>query len=48
MKSKGLVNAKVHAVDNSGRSVIYTFDLNSETVLVIMTCDIPNERGYFS
>ena len=35
-------------IDNSGRSVIYTFDHSSETVLAIMTYDIPNERGYFS
>ena len=28
--------------------MIYTFDHNSESVLVIITCDIPNERGYFS
>ena len=35
-------------IDNSGRSVIYTFDHNSETALVIITCDIPNKREYFS
>ena len=35
-------------IDNSGRSVIYTFDHNSETVLVMITCDIPNKREYFS
>ena len=28
--------------------MIYTFDHNSKTVLVIITCDIPNKRGYFS
>ena len=28
--------------------MIYTFDHNSETVLVIITCDIPNKREYFS
>ena len=31
-------------IDNSGRNVIYTFDHNSETALVIITCDIPNKR----
>ena len=35
-------------IDNSGRSVIYTFDHKSETVLVIITCNIPTERLYFS
>ena len=35
-------------IDNSGRSVIYTFDHNSETVLVIITYNIPNKREYFS
>ena len=35
-------------IDNSGRSVICTFDHNSETVLVKITCDIPNKRRYFS
>ena len=35
-------------IDNSGRGVIYTFDHNSETVLVIITCYIPNKREYFS
>ena len=33
-------------IDNSGCSVIYTFDHTSETPLVIITCDIPNKRGY--
>ena len=28
--------------------MIYTFDHNSETVLVIITYNIPNKRGYFS
>ena len=28
--------------------MIYTFDHNFETVLVIITCDIPNKRIYFS
>ena len=28
--------------------VIYTFDHDSETVLVIITCNIPNKRLYFS
>ena len=32
-------------IDNSGRSVIYTFDHNSETVLVII-CYIQNKREY--
>ena len=31
-------------IDNSGDSVIFTFDHNSETVLVIIACDIPNKR----
>ena len=31
-------------IDNSGHSVIYTFDQKSETVLVIKACDIPNKR----
>ena len=35
-------------IDNSGRSVIYICDHNSQTVLVIMTYNIPNERRYFS
>ena len=35
-------------IDNSGRSVIYIFDHNFEIVLVIITCDIPNKRRYFS
>ena len=35
-------------IDNSGRSVIYNFDHDSETMLVIITCDIPNKREYFS
>ena len=35
-------------IDNSGRSVIYTFDHKSETVLVLITCYIPNKRLYFS
>ena len=35
-------------IDNSGRSVIYTFYHNNETVLVMITCDIPNKREYFS
>ena len=29
-------------IDNSGRSVIYTFDHNSQTMLVTIVCDIPN------
>ena len=28
--------------------MIYTFDNNSENALVIITCDIPNKREYFS
>ena len=28
--------------------MIYTFDHTSETLLVIITYDIPNERGYLS
>ena len=28
--------------------MIYTFDHNSETALVMITCDIPNKREYFS
>ena len=28
--------------------MIYTFDQNSDTLLVIITCDIPNKREYFS
>ena len=35
-------------IDNSGRSVIYICDHNSQTVLVIITYNIPNERRYFS
>ena len=35
-------------IDNSGRSVIYTFDQNSGAVLGIITYDIPNKRLYFS
>ena len=35
-------------IDNSGRSVIYTFYHNSETASVMITCAIPNKRGYFS
>ena len=31
-------------IDNSGRSVNYTIDHNSETILVTRTCDIPNKR----
>ena len=34
-------------IDNSGRSVISNFDHNSKTMLVIITCDIPNKREYF-
>ena len=34
-------------IDNSGRSVIYTFDHNSEAVLVMITCDIPDKREHF-
>ena len=33
-------------IDNSGRSVIYTFGHKSETVLVIITCNIPNKRSF--
>ena len=40
--------AIVLRIDNSGRSVIYTFYHNSETTLAMITCDIPNKRGYFS
>ena len=43
-----MVHAGLLRIDNSGRSVIYTFDHNSETALVIITCDIPNEKEYFS
>ena len=32
----------------SKRSVSYTVDHNSETLLVVIKCDIPNKRGYFS
>ena len=35
-------------IDNSGRSAIYTFYHNSETLIVMIAGDIPNERGYFS
>ena len=28
--------------------MIYTFDHNSEAMLVVITCDIPNKREYFS
>ena len=35
-------------IDNSGRSVIYTIDHESETVLIIITCNIANKRLYFS
>ena len=47
------MNFKIHGcfplrIDNSGHSVIYSFDHNSETALVIKTCDIPNKRKYFS
>ena len=28
--------------------MIYTFHHNSETLIVIIACDIPNKRGYFS
>ena len=31
-------------IDNSGRSVIYTFDHNSQTMLVTIVCDIPSYR----
>ena len=34
-------------IDNSGCSVIYNFDHKSETVLVIITCIIPNKRDFF-
>ena len=35
-------------IDNSGRSLIHTFNNNFETVLVIIMCDIPNKRTNFS
>ena len=35
-------------IDNSGRSVNYTIDHNSGTMLVRITFDIPNKRLYFS
>ena len=35
-------------IDNSGRSVIYTCDQNSGSVLGIVTYDILNKRLYFS
>ena len=28
--------------------MIYTFYHNSETMIVMIACDIPNKRGYFS
>ena len=28
--------------------MIYTFYHNSETLIVMIACDIPNKRGYFS
>ena len=40
--------SNVLRIDNSGRSVIYTFDHEPETVLIIITCNIPNKRLYFS
>ena len=39
---------KTLRIENSGRSAIYTFDNNSETVLVIITFDIPNKRDCYS
>ena len=36
------------SIDNSGHSMIYTFYHNSETLIVILACDIPNKRGYFA
>ena len=35
-------------IDNSGRSVIHTFDDNSETMLVTIMYDILNKRLSFS
>ena len=43
-----IVHELILRIDNSGRSVIYTFDHKSETVLVIITCYIPNKRLNFS
>ena len=34
-------------IDNSGRRVNYTIDHNLETMLVTITCDIPNKKWYF-
>ena len=34
-------------IDNSGRGVNYTFDHNSETILVTMTHDIPKKDYIF-
>ena len=34
----------IHRIDNSGPSVICTFDHKSETVLVIKSCNVPNKR----
>ena len=34
-------------INKSGRSMIYDVDHTSETLLVIVTCGIPNKREYF-
>ena len=49
MRSRHLtVTSDLFLKSPSKRSVIYTVDHNSETVLVVIKCDIPNIRGYFS
>ena len=42
------INHTILRIDNSECCVIYTFDHNSETALVIITCDILKKREYFS
>ena len=36
------------SIDNSGRSVIFAFNHTPRTMQVMVACDVPNHREYFS